>query len=101
MANIDRTLAALASPMRRRLLGRLGERPRAVGELARGLAVSRPAVSQHLAILKEAGLVGVERRGTARVYYLQDRRLAELRDWLDGFWDRALADFKRVAEKGE
>lgn len=73
--------------------------PRAVVEIARGMPVSRPAVSQHLKVLKEAGLVTDRAEGTRRVYYLDPKGLAALRTWLDQFWDRALADFQREAEK--
>jgi DNA-binding transcriptional ArsR family regulator len=73
--------------------------PRAVGEIARGMPVSRPAVSQHLKVLKEAGLVTDRAEGTRRVYYLDPKGLAALRSWLDQFWNLALADFQREAEK--
>ncbi len=77
---------------------RLAGGPRAVVELAEGFAVSRPAVSQHLRVLKEAGLVVDRRSGTRRVYQLNPAGLAALRDYLDGFWDQALAAFKAAAE---
>jgi DNA-binding transcriptional ArsR family regulator len=73
--------------------------PRAVGEIARGMPVSRPAVSQHLKVLKEAGLVTDRAEGTRRVYYLDPKGLAALRAWLDQFWDQALAAFQEEAEK--
>ena len=73
--------------------------PRAVGEIARGMPVSRPAVSQHLKVLKEAGLVTDRAEGTRRVYYIDPDGLAALRAWLDQFWDQALASFKAEAEK--
>ena len=73
--------------------------PRAVGEIARGMPVSRPAVSQHLKVLKEAGLVTDRAEGTRRIYYLDPKGLAALRSWLDQFWNQALADFQREAEK--
>lgn len=69
-----------------------------VGEIAAELPVSRPAVSQHLKVLKEAGLVADEARGAARLYRIHADGLRELRDWLDGFWDEALANFKAHAE---
>jgi len=72
--------------------------PASVGEIAAGLPVSRPAVSQHLKALKQAGLVRDEARGTARIYRIHAEGLRELRDWLDGFWDDALARFKDYAE---
>jgi DNA-binding transcriptional ArsR family regulator len=73
--------------------------PRAVGQIARGMTVSRPAVSQHLKVLKEAGLVTDRPEGTRRVYYLDPRGLAALRAWLDQFWDQALVAFQNEAEK--
>lgn len=72
--------------------------PRAVGEIARGMPVSRPAVSQHLKVLKEAGLVTDRAEGTRRVYHLDPKGLAALRSWLDQFWNQALTDFQREAE---
>src|SRR6516165_8949019 len=89
-------LAALADPTRRRVFERLKSGPKAVGAIARGLPVSRPAVSQHLKVLKEAGLVGDRPEGTRRVYYIDRDGLGALRRWLDQFWDEALAAF--VAE---
>lgn len=94
-------LAALADPTRRAVFERLRDGPRGVGEIAAELPVSRPAVSQHLKVLKEAGLVADEARGTARIYRIHAEGLRELRDWLDGFWDDALARFKAHAESGE
>jgi len=73
--------------------------PRAVVDIARGMPVSRPAVSQHLKVLKEAGLVTDRAEGTRRVYYLDPKGLAALRSWLDQFWNQALAEFQREAEK--
>ena len=72
-----------------------------VSEIAAALPVSRPAVSQHLKVLKEAGLVADEARGTARIYRIHAEGLRELRDWLDGFWDDALERFKAHAEGGD
>ena len=94
-------LTALADPTRRAVFERLRAGPRGVGEIAATLPVSRPAVSQHLKVLKEAGLVADEARGTARIYRIHAEGLRELRDWLDGFWDDALARFKAHAESGE
>ena len=73
----------------------------AVGMLADGLPVSRPAVSQHLRVLKDAGLVAERRAGTRRLYRLDPRGVAALRDYVDSFWDEALAAFKEAAEGGE
>ncbi|MGZ8283695.1 MAG: ArsR/SmtB family transcription factor [Allosphingosinicella sp.] len=93
--------AALAEPMRVAIVERLAERPMAVGELAAGLPVSRPAVSQHLKILKEAKLVRDEARGTRRIYSLDPAGLGPMRMWLDRFWDRALAAYAAAAEREE
>jgi len=92
-------LAALGDPTRRTIFERLAERPRPVGELARELPVSRPAVSQHLKVLKGAGLVVDHAAGTRRVYRVDPEGLAALRDYLDGFWNRALAAYKEAAER--
>ena len=70
-------------------------------EIAEGLPVSRPAVSQHLKALKQAGLVRDKAQGTARIYRIHAEGLRELRDWLDGFWDEALERFKDYAEKSD
>ena len=93
-------LAALADPTRRRVFERLKKGPRAVSEVARGLPVSRPAVSQHLKALKEAGLVADRPEGTRRVYFIDPQGLGELRRWLDQFWDGALATFQSEVERG-
>jgi DNA-binding transcriptional ArsR family regulator len=91
--------AALADPTRRRVFERLAKKALSVGELADGLPVSRPAVSQHLKVLKSAGLVSDERDGTRRVYRVDPRGIEGLMNYLDRFWDRALAAFKAAAEK--
>ena len=91
-------LAALADPTRRRVFERLKSGPKAVGAIARGLPVSRPAVSQHLKVLKEAGLVADRPEGTRRVYYIDPDGLGTLRKWLDQFWDEALAAFAAEVE---
>jgi DNA-binding transcriptional ArsR family regulator len=85
---------ALGDPTRRAIVERLAERPRAVGELAEGLPVSRPAVSQHLRVLKDAGLVAERAEGTRRIYRLNPAGVAALRDQLDTFWNRALTGFQ-------
>src|SRR5512145_1124981 len=90
--------AALADPTRRAILERLIAHPSAVGDLARGLPVSRPAVSQHLRVLKDAGLVRERREGTRNFYSVNGEGLAELREYFEGFWDEALAAFKAAAE---
>jgi DNA-binding transcriptional ArsR family regulator len=97
----ENALEALADPTRRAVLEQLRGGGRSVTEIAAQLPVSRPAVSQHLKVLKEAGLVRDEPRGAARIYRIHADGLAELRDWLDGFWDDALARFKDHAEGEE
>ena len=94
----ENALAALADPTRRAVFERLKGGGRSVGEIAKDLPVSRPAVSQHLKALKEAGLVRDEARGTARIYRIHAPGLVELRNYLDGFWDEALENFKNYAE---
>jgi DNA-binding transcriptional ArsR family regulator len=92
-------LTALADPTRRQVFELLRRGPRPVGALADELPVSRPAVSQHLRVLKDAGLVREERSGTRRLYTPNGEGLAALRDYLDGYWDEALAAFKAAAEQ--
>lgn len=92
-------LSVLADPTRRQVFERLRAGPRAVGALAEGLPVSRPAVSQHLRALKDAGLVEERSAGTQRIYSLRPDGLRDLRDWLDSFWDEALDAFKAEAER--
>jgi DNA-binding transcriptional ArsR family regulator len=94
------SLEALGDPTRRAIFELLGKGPRAVGELAEQLPVSRPAVSQHLRVLKGAGLVSARKEGTRRVYRVEPRGLTELREWVDRFWSEALAGFAAVAERG-
>ena len=91
--------AALGDPTRRAILERLADRPRAVGELAGELPVSRPAVSQHLKVLKDARLVTDQRAGTRRIYQLDPDGLRAMRGYLDHFWDQALAGFKTAVEQ--
>ena len=93
--------AALAEPMRQAIVERLAERPMSVGELAARLPVSRPAVSQHLKVLKDAGLVDEQAEGTRRIYHLNEAGLSALRDQLDTFWSRALSAFHDVADQPE
>jgi DNA-binding transcriptional ArsR family regulator len=92
-------LSALADPTRRRVFERLKSGPQPVGAIARGMPVSRPAVSQHLKALKEAGLVADRPEGARRVYFIDPHGLAALRKWLDQFWDEALAAFQAEVEK--
>jgi DNA-binding transcriptional ArsR family regulator len=92
-------LQALGDPTRRSVLEQLRGGPKAVGEIAARLPVSRPAVSQHLRVLKEAGLVTERQDGTRRLYRVDPNGLAGLREYLEGFWEEALASFKAAAEK--
>jgi DNA-binding transcriptional ArsR family regulator len=94
-------LGALGDPTRRAILERLRGGPLAVAEIAQDLPVSRPAVSQHLRVLKDAGLVSERRSGTRRLYRLDLNGLAALRAYLDSFWDEALAAVKSAADGGE
>ncbi len=96
-----RAFAALSDPTRRQVFERLSDGPRAVGELADGLPVSRPAVSQHLKVLKEAGLVTDRAEGTRRVYQIDPHGLGQIRAWFDRFWDQALTAFAAEAERAE
>ena len=89
---------ALGDSTRRAIFEQLRRGPRAVGEIADELPVSRPAVSQHLRVLKDAGLVTERREGTRRLYRLDPDGLGELRDYFDDFWTEALAGFKAAAE---
>ena len=91
--------SALADGTRRAIVSRLAEGPQAVGQLAAGLPVSRSAVSQHLKVLKDAGLVSERAVGTRRVYRLNPTAVAALRDQLDTFWQRALTSYVDVAEQ--
>jgi DNA-binding transcriptional ArsR family regulator len=99
MTNGTDGFAALADPTRREIFERLARRPLAVGELAEQLPVSRPAVSQHLKVLKEAGLVMDHPEGTRRVYRVDPQGVEAMRRYLDRFWDRALAAFKDAVEE--
>jgi DNA-binding transcriptional ArsR family regulator len=92
-------LGALADPTRRAIFERLAEGPRSVGELADGLPVTRPAVSQHLRVLKDAGLVFDRPQGTRRLYQLDPDGVGALRAYVDQFWTHALAAFKAAAEQ--
>jgi DNA-binding transcriptional ArsR family regulator len=92
---------ALADPTRRQVLERLRSGPLAVGEIARGLPVSRPAVSQHLKVLKDAGLVSDRPDGARRVYRIDPNGLGAIRAWLDQFWAVALDAFQAEVERGD
>ena len=95
----DEPWEALGDRTRRAIVLRLAERPQAVGELAAGLPVSRPAVSQHLRVLKAAGVVSEQAVGTRRIYRLNETGVAALRDQLDTFWNRALSGYQDIAEQ--
>jgi DNA-binding transcriptional ArsR family regulator len=99
MTNHAGGLTALGDPTRRAIFERLAERPRAVGELARELPVSRPAVSQHLRVLKDAGLVIDRPEGARRIYQLDPDGVGALRAYLDQFWSKALAAYKTAVEQ--
>lgn len=99
MTYADRALEALGDSTRRQIFKRLRGGPRSVGDLAEGMEVSRPAVSQHLRVLKDARLVTDTAEGTRRLYAVDTRGVEALRNWLDGFWDEALAAFKNAAEQ--
>ena len=94
-----KALATLADPTRRAIFERLAAKPSSVGELAHGLPVTRPAVSQHLKVLKEAGLVTDAAQGTRRVYRIDPHGLGEIRKWFDQFWDRQLDAFADEVER--
>ena len=93
--------SALSDPTRRAIFERLSQGPMPVGELARDLPVSRPAVSQHLKVLKEAGLVVDRQDGTRRLYQVNPDGVGALRAYLDRFWSSALAAFKEAAERND
>ena len=95
----ESVFSALADPTRRHVFERLVRGPSAVQELAATLPVSRPAVSQHLKVLSDAGLVTVRAEGTRRIYSVHPEKLAELRAWLDDIWTQSLAAFAEAAEK--
>jgi DNA-binding transcriptional ArsR family regulator len=89
--------SALADPTRREIFERLARRPRPVGELAEGLPVSRPAVSQHLKVLRDAGLVSDTKEGSRRLYRVDPQGVAGMREYLDRFWSDALGAFEAAA----
>ncbi|MEO1271642.1 MAG: metalloregulator ArsR/SmtB family transcription factor [Myxococcota bacterium] len=94
----EAVLDALGNPMRRQILKLLHDRPQSVGELARKLPVSRPAVSRHLRVMEEASLVGHVSEGTRHIFRVEQLGFVEAQRWLEGFWDDALARFALVAE---
>jgi len=101
VATYRSALATLGDPTRLAIFERLRSGPQAVGELAGGLPVSRPAVSQHLKVLKDAGLVLAERAGARRIYRVNQSGLGQMRAELDAFWNDALATYKHLVEQPE
>jgi DNA-binding transcriptional ArsR family regulator len=101
MTNASQLFDALGDPTRRQIFERLSKEPLAVVELADGLPVSRPAVSQHLKVLKDAGLVVVYQQGTRRLYHIDPKGVEVMRRYLNRLWDKALASFKTFAEQAE
>ena len=99
MTNQDAAISALADPTRRAIFERLAESPSAVGELAAEFPVSRPAVSQHLKVLKDAGLVTDRAEGTRRIYTVAPDGLGALRSYFDRFWQQSLAAFRNAASQ--
>jgi DNA-binding transcriptional ArsR family regulator len=97
--NVERAFDALGDPTRRRVFQRLRSGTRSVRAIAEGMHVTRSAVSQHLKVLRRAGLVVVKAEGTRRLYGVDPRGLEGLRTWLDGFWDKTLLAFKEAAER--
>ena len=101
MTNNDAVFMALSDPTRRRVFERLQSGGLSVGDIARGLPVSRPAVSQHLQVLKTAGLVSDHAAGTRRVYHIDPKGLAAIRAWLDQFWDVAMGAYAQEVARSE
>ena len=99
MTNDSVAFTALSDPTRRAIFERLADGPRSVAEISRGLPVSRPAVSQHLRVLKDAGLVFARPQGTRQLYQVDPSGIEEVRRYFDQFWGRALAAFKKTAER--
>jgi DNA-binding transcriptional ArsR family regulator len=98
---LEAALRAIAEPRRLRILELVGARELSAGEIASHFEVTRPAISQHLGVLKEAGLVDERRNGTQRLYRARPQGLAELKAFLDGFWDEKLEALQREAEREE
>lgn len=97
----DLAFNALGDPTRRAIFEKLEKGPLSVVHIAEGLSVTRPAVSQHLKVLREAKLISMEQRGTRSIYSIDQEGLRTVRDYLDRFWDEALDNFKRLAEQTE
>jgi DNA-binding transcriptional ArsR family regulator len=98
---IDTTLRAIAEPRRREILALVRERELSAGDIARQFEITRPAISQHLAVLREAGLLTERRAGTRRLYRARPNGATELRAWLEEFWDDGLVRLQRAAEQEE
>jgi DNA-binding transcriptional ArsR family regulator len=98
---MEAALKAIAEPRRRRILTLVRDEELSAGEIAAHFEVTRPAISQHLTVLKEAGLVSERRNGTRRLYQARPEGLAELKTFLDGFWDERLDALRREAERKE
>jgi len=101
LRRVQSTIQALAEPRRREILALIRDRELSAGEIASGFDVTRPAISQHLGVLKEAGLVSERREGTKRFYRARPEGLRELKEFLEGFWTFSLAQLKREAEAEE
>lgn len=99
MADNQARLAALADPTRRRIFELVAERPRSVADITRHVAVSQSAVSQHLKVLRESQLVRAQAKGASNVYHVDPHGLGQMRAWLDQFWNRTLAAYKRSLER--
>ena len=99
MINAERALDALGDRTRRRVFARLRNRTCSAGELAQGMRVTRSAVSQHLQVLRAAGLVVVRADGTRRLYQVDRRGVEAVRQWFNGFWDETLDAFRQAAER--
>jgi DNA-binding transcriptional ArsR family regulator len=101
MSACEKAFNALGDPTRRMIFEKLRDRPLAVVDIANGLPVSRPAVSQHLKVLREAKLISIHQHGTKNIYQIDREGVLAMRNYLDKFWDEALAAFKSTAEKTE
>jgi DNA-binding transcriptional ArsR family regulator len=99
MTNANSAIHALADPTRLEIFKRLSKRPMAVVDIADGLAVSRPAVSQHLKVLKDAGLISVTASGTRHLYRIDPKGIQKMRSTLDRLWDQALVSFQNLTEE--
>ncbi len=101
MSACEKAFNALGDPTRRLIFEKLRDRPLAVVDIAAGLPVSRPAVSQHLKVLKEAKLISIHQQGAKNIYHINREGVLAMRNYLDKFWDDALAAFKLIAEQQE